>query len=134
MDRVQDSCILHSARALRRKLLLSVLVSTGVFPTLSSYGKTKGINPFNEKRLLQQNKQIQKANYAPEDFPNFIREGNAYLYAFNAVMSHVISVLHAKMIILFSELNKKKNLLSFTLYLSCQCHRLTAVFNYLNLV
>ncbi|XP_057451053.1 peptidyl-prolyl cis-trans isomerase FKBP20-2, chloroplastic [Lotus japonicus] len=72
---VQDSCILHSARALRRKLLLSVLVSTGVFPTLSSYGKTKGINPFNEKRLLQQNKQIQKANYAPEDFPNFIREG-----------------------------------------------------------
>ncbi|KAJ1415391.1 FKBP-type peptidyl-prolyl cis-trans isomerase domain [Sesbania bispinosa] len=72
---VQDGCILHSENALRRKLILSVLVSTGVFPTLSSYGKTKGSNPYNEKRLLQQNRQRQKENNAPEDFPNFIREG-----------------------------------------------------------
>ncbi|KAJ1439509.1 FKBP-type peptidyl-prolyl cis-trans isomerase domain [Sesbania bispinosa] len=72
---VQDGCILHSKKALRRKLILSVLVSTGVFPTLSSYGKTKGSNPYNEKRLLQQNRQRQKENNVPEDFPNFIREG-----------------------------------------------------------
>ncbi|KAK7317449.1 hypothetical protein RJT34_01698 [Clitoria ternatea] len=71
-----DSCMsLNSEKALRRKLILSVLVSTGVFPTLSSYAKTKSKNPYDEKRLLQQNKRIQKENNAPEDFPNFIREG-----------------------------------------------------------
>ncbi|RDX90973.1 Peptidyl-prolyl cis-trans isomerase FKBP20-2, chloroplastic, partial [Mucuna pruriens] len=73
---VQDSCMLqHSEKALRRTLFLSVLVSTGVFPTLSSYGKTKSKNPYDENRLLQQNRRIQKENNAPEDFPNFIREG-----------------------------------------------------------
>ncbi|KAG5009589.1 hypothetical protein JHK87_018104 [Glycine soja] len=74
--RVQDSCMLqHSEKALRRTLFLSVLVSAGVFPTLSSYGKTKSKNPYDEKRLLQQNRRIQKENNAPEDFPNFVREG-----------------------------------------------------------
>ncbi|KAL2659404.1 hypothetical protein AAZX31_03G099300 [Glycine max] len=73
---VQDSCMLqHSEKALRRTLFLSVLVSAGVFPTLSSYGKTKSKNPYDEKRLLQQNRRIQKENNAPEDFPNFVREG-----------------------------------------------------------
>ncbi|XP_061347801.1 peptidyl-prolyl cis-trans isomerase FKBP20-2, chloroplastic isoform X2 [Gastrolobium bilobum] len=73
---VEDSSILHSEKALRRKLLiLSVLVSTGVFPTFSSNGKTKSLNPYDEKRLLQQNKRVQKENNAPEDFPSFIREG-----------------------------------------------------------
>ncbi|KAL5161487.1 Peptidyl-prolyl cis-trans isomerase FKBP20-2, chloroplastic [Glycine soja] len=72
----QDSCMLqHSEKALRRTLFLSVLVSAGVFPTLSSYGKTKSKNPYDEKRLLQQNRRIQKENNAPEDFPNFVREG-----------------------------------------------------------
>ncbi|KAH1257795.1 hypothetical protein AAZV13_03G084100 [Glycine max] len=75
-DSVQDSCMLqHSEKALRRTLFLSVLVSAGVFPTLSSYGKTKSKNPYDEKRLLQQNRRIQKENNAPEDFPNFVREG-----------------------------------------------------------
>lgn len=78
MDSVQDSCILHSEKALRRKLILSVLVPTVVFPTLSSYGKTKSKNPYDEKRLLQQNRRIQKENNAPGDFPNFVREGNNY--------------------------------------------------------
>ncbi|KAH1241475.1 Peptidyl-prolyl cis-trans isomerase FKBP20-2, chloroplastic [Glycine max] len=73
---LHDSCMLqHSEKALRRTLFLSVLVSAGVFPTLSSYGKTKSKNPYDEKRLLQQNRRIQKENNAPEDFPNFVREG-----------------------------------------------------------
>ncbi|XP_024627995.1 peptidyl-prolyl cis-trans isomerase FKBP20-2, chloroplastic isoform X2 [Medicago truncatula] len=33
------------------------------------------MNPYNEKRVLQQNRNIQKQNNAPDDFPNFIREG-----------------------------------------------------------
>lgn len=32
-------------------------------------------SPFDEKRLLDQNRRMQKVNNAPEDFPNFIREG-----------------------------------------------------------
>lgn len=77
MYRVEDSCCtLHSERALRRKFIISVLVLNGVFPTLSSYGKTKSKNPYDEKRLLQQNKRVQKENNAPDDFPNFVREGN----------------------------------------------------------
>lgn len=75
LDRVQDSCTSHSEKTLRRKLILSILGSTGVFPTLSSYAKTKSKNPYDEKRLLQQNRRIQQENNAPEDFPNFIREG-----------------------------------------------------------
>lgn len=75
MDRVEDSCALHSERALRRKFIISFLVLNGVFPTLSSYGKSKSKNPYDEKRLLQQNKRIQKENNAPEDFPSFVREG-----------------------------------------------------------
>ena len=80
-DSVQDRCMLqHSEKALRRTLFLSVLVSAGVFPTLSSYGKTKSKNPYDEKRLLQQNRRIQKENNAPEDFPNFVREGDNFFF------------------------------------------------------
>lgn len=80
MDRVQDNSILHPEKVLRRKLALSVLVSTCVFPTLSSHAKTKNMNPYNEKRVLQQNRNIQKQNNAPDDFPNFIREGNVHIF------------------------------------------------------
>lgn len=76
MDRVQGSDMLHSKEALRRKFILTLLVSTGILPTLSSYAKTKSKNPFDEKRLLEQNKRRQRENNAPEDFPNFVREGN----------------------------------------------------------
>ncbi|XP_052724387.1 uncharacterized protein LOC108347486 isoform X3 [Vigna angularis] len=72
---MQDSSMLRSEKSLRRTLFLSVLVSTGFFPTLYSYAKTKSKNPYDEKRLLKQNQRIQKENNAPEDFPNFIREG-----------------------------------------------------------
>ncbi|BBG97306.1 FKBP-like peptidyl-prolyl cis-trans isomerase family protein [Prunus dulcis] len=58
-----------------RRLLLFLSVTTSLFPTLSSSGKTKSKSQFDERRLLEQNKRIQKENNAPEDFPSFIREG-----------------------------------------------------------
>ncbi|KAI4356660.1 hypothetical protein L6164_000665 [Bauhinia variegata] len=74
-NQAQDSSILHSEEALRRKFVISVLLSACVFPSLATYGKTKGKNPYDEKRLLEQNKRIQRENNAPEEFPNFVREG-----------------------------------------------------------
>ncbi|KAJ8450075.1 hypothetical protein Cgig2_033269 [Carnegiea gigantea] len=64
-----------SQEKIARRMLLCVLVSSGSFPTLISYGKTKSMNPYDERRLLEQNKRIQRENNAPEDFPSFIREG-----------------------------------------------------------
>ncbi|KAM3366218.1 hypothetical protein ACQJBY_015601 [Aegilops geniculata] len=59
-----------------KRAALALLLAT---PTLSlpfsAHAKTKTINPYDERRLLQQNKKIQEANRAPDDFPNFIREG-----------------------------------------------------------
>lgn len=57
----------------RRVILLIPLVSSGLSVAFSASGKVK--SPYNEKRVLEQNKKIQQANNAPEDFPNFIREG-----------------------------------------------------------
>lgn len=61
---------------LTRRVVLSVLVASGMSPAFPSYGKTKSKNPFDEKRLLEQNKRIQRENNAPENFPNFVREGS----------------------------------------------------------
>ncbi|XVF73512.1 hypothetical protein PTKIN_Ptkin12aG0207500 [Pterospermum kingtungense] len=72
---VQNRYGSHREENLRRRFLLFLLVSSGLSPTLSSSGKTKSKNPYDEKRLLEQNKRRQKENNAPEDFPNFIREG-----------------------------------------------------------
>ncbi|WVZ65963.1 hypothetical protein U9M48_015243 [Paspalum notatum var. saurae] len=59
-----------------RRLAFSLLLaSPALSVAFSAYGKSKNINPYDERRLLQQNKKIQEANRAPEDFPNFIREG-----------------------------------------------------------
>lgn len=60
---------------LKRRRLLVFLVSTGLLPTLPSSGKTKSKNPYDEKRLLEQNKRVQRENNAPDDFPSFVREG-----------------------------------------------------------
>lgn len=60
---------------LRRRNLLFVLVTSGTSLAFPSYGKTKAKNPYDEKRLLEQNRRIQRENNAPEDFPNFVREG-----------------------------------------------------------
>lgn len=66
--------------------MLFILVSSGTFPTLLSYGKTKSKNPYDERRLLEQNKRIQQENNAPEEFPNFIREG--------LLCTYIIIILH----------------------------------------
>lgn len=60
---------------MKRRFVLYLLFSSGLFPTLFASGKTKSKNPYDEKRLLEQNKRMQKENNAPEGFPNFIREG-----------------------------------------------------------
>lgn len=60
---------------MNRRFVLLFLFSSGLFPSLSASGKTKSKNPYDEKRLLEQNRRRQKENNAPEDFPNFVREG-----------------------------------------------------------
>ncbi|KAM0831522.1 hypothetical protein ACQ4PT_065482 [Festuca glaucescens] len=61
---------------IRRRAALAVLLATPALSvSFSAHGKTKGMNPYDERRLLQQNKKIQEANRAPDDFPSFIREG-----------------------------------------------------------
>uniref|UniRef100_A0A0A9DN41 Rotamase n=1 Tax=Arundo donax TaxID=35708 RepID=A0A0A9DN41_ARUDO len=62
-------------RIRRRVALAWSLASPALSVAFSAYGKTKTMNPYDERRLLQQNKKIQEANRAPDDFPNFIREG-----------------------------------------------------------
>lgn len=60
----------------RRVLLMLPLVASNLLVAFSASGKVK--SPYNEKRLLEQNKKIQQANNAPEDFPNFVREGEDF--------------------------------------------------------
>lgn len=58
---------------------MASLVSTGFLWSGGSnvaFGKGKTRSPFDERRLLEQNKKIQEANNAPVNFPNFVREGN----------------------------------------------------------
>ncbi|XP_015695326.1 peptidyl-prolyl cis-trans isomerase FKBP20-2, chloroplastic isoform X2 [Oryza brachyantha] len=59
----------------RRAALALLLASPAMSVAFSAHGKTKSKNPYDERRLLEQNKKIQEANRAPDDFPNFIREG-----------------------------------------------------------
>jgi hypothetical protein len=67
-------------RTIRRRAAFSLLLASPVLSVaFSAYGKSKTMNPYDERRLLQQNKKIQEANRAPEDFPNFIREGEIVL-------------------------------------------------------
>lgn len=74
MAREPNGFVAQSECSMGRRLIMSLLVLPS-FPASSSYGKTKGKNPYDERRLLEQNKRMQKENNAPEDFPNFIREG-----------------------------------------------------------
>jgi len=59
----------------KRAALVLLLATPTLSVAFSAHGKTKSITPYDERRLLQQNKKIQEANRAPDDFPNFIREG-----------------------------------------------------------
>ncbi|XP_042395214.1 peptidyl-prolyl cis-trans isomerase FKBP20-2, chloroplastic-like isoform X2 [Zingiber officinale] len=63
-----------SAVPVRTSILASEQEQSSMLALSSASGKVKGSNPYNEKRLLEQNKKIQTANNAPDDFPNFVRE------------------------------------------------------------
>lgn len=92
MARVQDKALSqYDEENIRRRLLLIILVVTsGISTALPSTGKTKSKNPYDERRLLEQNKRIQRENSAPEDFPNFIREGiKFYLNLLFFINNHV---------------------------------------------
>ncbi|XP_072959564.1 peptidyl-prolyl cis-trans isomerase FKBP20-2, chloroplastic [Typha angustifolia] len=65
----------HGDNGSRRAVLMLTVVSSGLLVALSAHGKVKSRSPYDERRLLEQNKKIQEANRAPEDFPNFVREG-----------------------------------------------------------
>ncbi|KAK4783100.1 hypothetical protein SAY86_007474 [Trapa natans] len=67
--------ILWHDESVKRRPLLLLLVSSGILSPLPSFAKTKSKNPYDERRLLEQNKRIQRENNVPEDFPSFIREG-----------------------------------------------------------
>ncbi|KAH7687591.1 Peptidyl-prolyl cis-trans isomerase Fpr3/Fpr4-like protein [Dioscorea alata] len=73
----QLSRIEREGNGSRRGVLIFMipLLSSGLLASLSASGKVKGSNPYNEKRLLEQNKKMQAANNVPNDFPSFIREG-----------------------------------------------------------
>ncbi|OVA04124.1 Peptidyl-prolyl cis-trans isomerase [Macleaya cordata] len=61
---------------LKRRGLLFFFISSVLFPSsFFASAKTKNKNPYDEKRLLEQNRRVQEANNAPEDFPKFVREG-----------------------------------------------------------
>jgi len=60
---------------MKRRSLLFFLITSGISPAFPAFGKTKSKNPYDERRLLEQNKRIQRENNAPEEFPSFIREG-----------------------------------------------------------
>ncbi|CAN0921830.1 Peptidyl-prolyl cis-trans isomerase FKBP20-2, chloroplastic [Linum grandiflorum] len=66
-----------SGELIRRRFLVVPAASTLFFfcQTFPSFGKTKSKSPFDERRLLEQNKRVQRENNAPEEFPNFVREG-----------------------------------------------------------
>ncbi|KAK9911032.1 hypothetical protein M0R45_034958 [Rubus argutus] len=73
--RAESGGLSHYEENLNRRLILFLSVTTSLFPNFSSSAKTKSKSPFDERRLLEQNKRIQKENNVPEDFPSFIREG-----------------------------------------------------------
>lgn len=61
----------------RRAMIALSFVYSGFLVALSASGKVKSKSPYDEKRLLEQNKKMQEANNAPAEFPNFIREGKS---------------------------------------------------------
>lgn len=73
-----------SAKVSGRRELLNLAIGLGsvvLVGTASAVTKSKPPpnSPFDEKRLLDQNKRMQKLNNAPADFPGFIREGTSFI-------------------------------------------------------
>lgn len=92
MSRAESGGISHCEENLNRRLIVFLSVTTSLFPNLSSSAKTKSKSPFDERRLLEQNRRIQKENNAPEEFPSFIREG---LYHLLHVQIQSLDILYA---------------------------------------
>ncbi|KAK9148489.1 hypothetical protein Scep_007246 [Stephania cephalantha] len=74
-SQIRSSSCVDGKGELKRRYILFFLVQTGVFASSSAFGSTNSKRLYDERRLLEQNKRIQKANNAPQDFPNFIRQG-----------------------------------------------------------
>ena len=73
-----------SAKVSGRRELLNLAIGLGsavLVGTASAVTKNKPppTSPFDEKRLLDQNKRMQKLNNAPAGFPGFIREGTPFI-------------------------------------------------------
>ncbi|CAN8254131.1 unnamed protein product [Cochlearia groenlandica] len=65
----------HHQSLSRRRLVYVLVTSPCLLKGLPSIAKTKSKSPYDERRLLEQNKRIQRENNAPDEFPNFVREG-----------------------------------------------------------
>eukprot|EP00252_Welwitschia_mirabilis_P008538 TRINITY_DN20446_c0_g1_i1.p1 TRINITY_DN20446_c0_g1~~TRINITY_DN20446_c0_g1_i1.p1 ORF type:complete len:176 (+),score=5.96 TRINITY_DN20446_c0_g1_i1:77-604(+) len=74
-----NSCLVRqpfSAYLWRRNVFaFGVHLLMGMTGSFAFAVNERALSSYDEKRLLEQNKRIQKANGAPSDFPNFIREG-----------------------------------------------------------
>ncbi|OEL21576.1 Peptidyl-prolyl cis-trans isomerase FKBP20-2, chloroplastic, partial [Dichanthelium oligosanthes] len=88
---------LAEGRIPRREAFSLLLASPVLSVAFSAYGKSKNMNPYDERRLLQQNKKIQEANRAPEDFPNFIREEQMGAFLSTFKMSRTVKINHRAM-------------------------------------
>jgi hypothetical protein len=84
----------------RRTVIAFLMALPALSVAFSANGKTKSMNPYDERRLLEQNKKIQAANRAPDDFPNFIREGEQWYFSSGATsygpytIAYLLSVGH----------------------------------------
>lgn len=77
MAREQARGSFHFEEKTGRRLFLTFLACSGAMSAASpSLGKTKKQTPYDERRLLEQNKRIQRENNVPDDFPSFLREGS----------------------------------------------------------
>lgn len=72
----------------RRNVIIMTSITIGMLPASASFGKTKSKNPYDERRLLEQNKRRQKENNVPDEFPNFIREGRFISFFKHPSMSY----------------------------------------------
>jgi hypothetical protein len=55
--------------------MVSVIAEPCVAASGSGKIKVGKKSPFNEQRILEQNRRMQALNNAPDDFPGFVREG-----------------------------------------------------------
>lgn len=86
-DGSNDDDKASTTRALGRRDVLNLTLGLGsavlvgrwaVNGTAAAVSGKDTKSPFDEKRLLDQNRRMQRVNGAPEDFPNFIREGTSF--------------------------------------------------------